>query len=117
MRRYTTGALDKMILNLRGSTGTGEEQNIMMTAAAAISQLMTDLRQQEYRLRTIEATIDGYEDADGGDFKLNKEHPYNKQTERLQKVREACPWDDDNKHDSWFFSEEEATHPVRIRKT
>jgi hypothetical protein len=87
----------------------------MKTTAAMLDELMTMLRQQEYRLHLVERAVDGWSVEDDGS--RSRDGLLANFEERLQNVQEACPWDDDNEQDdSWFFTEEEAMHPVRIRK-
>jgi len=84
-------------------------QSSAYATAAMLSELMLMLRRQEYRLRVIEAAVDGWSVLDDG--KMDDTALRANYEERLQKIQEACPWDDDNEEDSWFFTEEEANRP------
>lgn len=84
----------------------------MKTTAAMLDELMVVLRRQEYRLRIIEEAVDGWSILEHG----NQTATMEEYAERLERVQQACPWDDVNAEDSWFFTEEEARNPVRIRE-
>lgn len=107
MPRFKPVDIDRKIRALRK-----EGRN---TTAAMLDELMTMLRQQEYRLHLVEKAIDCWS-VDAGAY-TNDDGLARSYEERLEQVQQACPWDDDNEQDdSWFFTEEEAMHPVRIRE-
>jgi hypothetical protein len=77
-------------------------------AAPSVAELEAELARareflkiQEGRLHRIEEVLDGWStEPDDGEPVSQK---FLNHEDRLQKVQEACPWDDDNEGDSWYF--------------
>jgi len=65
------------------------------------TKLREMLRVQEDRLHAIEKAVDGWSVLD--DSTLTDTDLRARYEDILEQVQQACPWDDDNEHGSWYF--------------